>query len=245
MVAQAIGAAGNPAQYLIAQQLSRVARRRSPPTPTSWCSCPYEASGVLASLGGIRELLNGSRLRRIASQPATRWPATCDMGSTRRALAALRMITAARCRMRRRRAAGSRARDPARAGRPTRAQTIANLRYHARVRYSRAADEPIAGTRDDPLHRDRPSRARWCSTSRRAQTHLTSVTRSAASRRRSARSTATSSFPPTELGAPARTRSTSRSARATRRSTATPTSCTRSSCRRARTWRSPASTSPI
>jgi regulator of protease activity HflC (stomatin/prohibitin superfamily) len=56
MVAQAIGTAGNPAQYLIAQRylesLSQIAANAQ-----KLVFLPYEASGVLASLGGIRELL--------------------------------------------------------------------------------------------------------------------------------------------------------------------------------------------
>jgi regulator of protease activity HflC (stomatin/prohibitin superfamily) len=56
MVAQAIGAAGNPAQYLIAQRylesLSAIAAGAS-----KLVFMPYEASGALASLGGIKELL--------------------------------------------------------------------------------------------------------------------------------------------------------------------------------------------
>jgi regulator of protease activity HflC (stomatin/prohibitin superfamily) len=59
MVAQAIGTAGNPAQYLIAQRylesLSAVATGAN-----KLVFMPYEASGVIASLGGIRELLNVS-----------------------------------------------------------------------------------------------------------------------------------------------------------------------------------------
>jgi regulator of protease activity HflC (stomatin/prohibitin superfamily) len=56
-VAQAIGSAGNPAQYLIAQRylesLSAVANGAN-----KLVFMPYEASGALASLGGIKELLS-------------------------------------------------------------------------------------------------------------------------------------------------------------------------------------------
>jgi regulator of protease activity HflC (stomatin/prohibitin superfamily) len=56
MVAQAIGGAGNPAQYLIAQRylesLSAIASGAD-----KLVFMPYEASGALASLGGIKELL--------------------------------------------------------------------------------------------------------------------------------------------------------------------------------------------
>lgn len=56
MVAQAIGGAGNPAQYLIAQRylesLGVIANNA-----TKIVFMPYEASGALASLGGIKELL--------------------------------------------------------------------------------------------------------------------------------------------------------------------------------------------
>jgi regulator of protease activity HflC (stomatin/prohibitin superfamily) len=57
VVAQAIGTAGNPAQYLIAQRymesLTAIATDAD-----KLVFMPYEATGVLASLGGIRELLN-------------------------------------------------------------------------------------------------------------------------------------------------------------------------------------------
>lgn len=56
MVAQAIGTAGNPAQYLIAQRylesLSAIANGAD-----KLVFMPYEASGVLSSLAGIKELL--------------------------------------------------------------------------------------------------------------------------------------------------------------------------------------------
>jgi regulator of protease activity HflC (stomatin/prohibitin superfamily) len=56
MVAQAIGAAGNPAQYLIAQRylesLSSIATGAN-----KLVFLPFEASGIMASLGGIKELL--------------------------------------------------------------------------------------------------------------------------------------------------------------------------------------------
>jgi regulator of protease activity HflC (stomatin/prohibitin superfamily) len=56
MVAQAIGTAGNPAQYLIAQRymesLNTIATGAD-----KLVFMPYEATGVLASLGGIKELL--------------------------------------------------------------------------------------------------------------------------------------------------------------------------------------------
>jgi regulator of protease activity HflC (stomatin/prohibitin superfamily) len=57
MIAQAIGTSGNPAQYLIAQRylesLTLIAADAD-----KLVFMPYEATGVLASLGGIRELLN-------------------------------------------------------------------------------------------------------------------------------------------------------------------------------------------
>ena len=55
-VAQAMGTAGNPAQYLIAQRylesLGAIATNAQ-----KLVFMPYEASGIMASLGGIRELL--------------------------------------------------------------------------------------------------------------------------------------------------------------------------------------------
>lgn len=58
-VAQALGTAGNPAQYLIAQRyldsLGAIANNAD-----KLVFMPYEATGVLSSLGGIRELLNVS-----------------------------------------------------------------------------------------------------------------------------------------------------------------------------------------
>ena len=57
VVASAIGGAGNPAQYLIAQRymeaLTAVATGAD-----KLVFMPYEATGVLSSLGGIKELLN-------------------------------------------------------------------------------------------------------------------------------------------------------------------------------------------
>jgi regulator of protease activity HflC (stomatin/prohibitin superfamily) len=56
VVTQAMGSAGNPAQYLIAQRylesLGAIATGAQ-----KLVFLPYEASGVMASLGGIRELL--------------------------------------------------------------------------------------------------------------------------------------------------------------------------------------------
>jgi len=56
VVAQAIGTAGNPAQYLIAQRylesLNAIAGNAN-----KLVFLPFEASGILSSLGGIRELL--------------------------------------------------------------------------------------------------------------------------------------------------------------------------------------------
>ncbi len=58
-VAQALGVSGNPAQYLIAQKyldsLGQIANNAD-----KLVFMPYEATGVLSSLGGIRELLNVS-----------------------------------------------------------------------------------------------------------------------------------------------------------------------------------------
>jgi len=56
MVADAIGKAGNPAQYLISQRyLEALAQIGADADKIPFLS--YEASGVLASLGRIRELL--------------------------------------------------------------------------------------------------------------------------------------------------------------------------------------------
>ena len=56
MIARALGAAGSPAQYLIAksylESLSAIATNAQ-----KLVFLPYEAAGVMASLGGIRELL--------------------------------------------------------------------------------------------------------------------------------------------------------------------------------------------
>jgi regulator of protease activity HflC (stomatin/prohibitin superfamily) len=56
LVAQALGAAGSPAQYLIAQKyleaLNGIAAGAQ-----KLVFLPYEASGIMASLGGIKELL--------------------------------------------------------------------------------------------------------------------------------------------------------------------------------------------
>ncbi len=59
VIAAAMGTAANPAQYLIAQRylesLSAIAKDAD-----KLVFMPYEATGVLSSLGGIRELLNVS-----------------------------------------------------------------------------------------------------------------------------------------------------------------------------------------
>jgi hypothetical protein len=56
MVAQALGPTGGPAQYLIAKSyleaLGQIATNAQ-----KLVFLPYEASGIMASLGGIRELL--------------------------------------------------------------------------------------------------------------------------------------------------------------------------------------------
>ena len=58
-VADAIGAAGNPAQYLIAQRyLETLGQMGGGADKVVFV--PYEASGVLSSLGGIRELLTAA-----------------------------------------------------------------------------------------------------------------------------------------------------------------------------------------
>ena len=63
VVAQALGAAANPAQYMIAKsyldslgQISNNAQKL--------VFLPYEASGILSSLGGIRELLQASTAQK-------------------------------------------------------------------------------------------------------------------------------------------------------------------------------------
>ena len=57
LVAQAIGTAGNPAQYLIAQRYLESLTAIANGATTKMVFMPYEASGALASLGGIKELL--------------------------------------------------------------------------------------------------------------------------------------------------------------------------------------------
>ena len=63
LVVQALGSSGNPAQYLIAQKyldaLSQISTGAQ-----KLVFLPYEASGVLASLGGIRELLQASTAQK-------------------------------------------------------------------------------------------------------------------------------------------------------------------------------------
>ncbi len=57
LVAQAIGTAGNPAQYLIAQRYME-ALNAIATDANKLVFMPYEATGIMASLGGIKELLN-------------------------------------------------------------------------------------------------------------------------------------------------------------------------------------------
>src|SRR5437667_12892688 len=59
VVAEAIGAAGNPAQYLIAQRYLEAFAQLGV-NADRIVYLPYEASGILASLGGIRDLLTSS-----------------------------------------------------------------------------------------------------------------------------------------------------------------------------------------
>jgi regulator of protease activity HflC (stomatin/prohibitin superfamily) len=59
VVADSIGVAGNPAQYLIAQRYLEAFSQLGA-SADKIVYLPWEASGVLASLGGIRELLRGS-----------------------------------------------------------------------------------------------------------------------------------------------------------------------------------------
>jgi len=58
-IAQAIGAAGNPAQYLIAQRylesLTQIADGAN-----KLVFLPYEATGVLGALGGLKELVQAA-----------------------------------------------------------------------------------------------------------------------------------------------------------------------------------------
>ena len=56
MVSQALGASGSPAQYLIAQKYLEALGQISTGAQ-KLVFLPYEASGVMASLGGIKELL--------------------------------------------------------------------------------------------------------------------------------------------------------------------------------------------
>src|SRR5258706_16033393 len=68
VVAEAIGGAGNPAQYLIAQRyLESLVQMGA--NAQKIVFLPFEASGVLASLGGIRELLTASGLPPGPSAP--------------------------------------------------------------------------------------------------------------------------------------------------------------------------------
>lgn len=62
VVAEAIGASGNPAQYLIAQRYME-ALNTIATDADKLVFLPYEATAVMASLGGMKELLN-------AQQPA-------------------------------------------------------------------------------------------------------------------------------------------------------------------------------
>jgi len=56
LVVQALGASGNPAQYLIAQKYLEALSQISSGAQ-KLVFMPYEASGIMASLGGIKELL--------------------------------------------------------------------------------------------------------------------------------------------------------------------------------------------
>jgi regulator of protease activity HflC (stomatin/prohibitin superfamily) len=60
LVSQALGAAGSPAQYLIAQKYLEALGQISN-NAQKIVFLPYETSGIMASLGGIRELLTTTK----------------------------------------------------------------------------------------------------------------------------------------------------------------------------------------
>ena len=60
-IAQAVeGSGANPAQYLIAVRYLETLKEMTSGKDTKTVYLPYEASGVLSSLGGIKELLKQS-----------------------------------------------------------------------------------------------------------------------------------------------------------------------------------------
>jgi regulator of protease activity HflC (stomatin/prohibitin superfamily) len=58
LVSEAVkGYAGDPVQYLIAQKYLETLNQMTSGNETKTVFLPYEASGILSSLGGIKELL--------------------------------------------------------------------------------------------------------------------------------------------------------------------------------------------
>jgi regulator of protease activity HflC (stomatin/prohibitin superfamily) len=68
VVADAIGSAGNPAQYLIAQRYLEAFSQLGA-NADRIVYLPWEASGVLASLGGIRDIVSGGGAEGAAPTP--------------------------------------------------------------------------------------------------------------------------------------------------------------------------------
>src|SRR5450759_331382 len=68
LVSQALGATGSPAQYLIAQKYLEALGQIST-NAQKLVFLPYEASGIMASLGGIKELLQTKKCRQCSPDP--------------------------------------------------------------------------------------------------------------------------------------------------------------------------------
>ena len=60
-VAQTIGNSANPAQYLIAQKYIDMMKNLTAGEGTKTVFMPYEASNLLGSIGGIKELLKEAK----------------------------------------------------------------------------------------------------------------------------------------------------------------------------------------
>src|SRR5262245_9547356 len=73
VVADAIGGAGNPAQYLIAQRYLEAFSQLGA-NADKIVYLPWEASGVLASLGGIRDIVSGGGAEGAAPTPPAPTP---------------------------------------------------------------------------------------------------------------------------------------------------------------------------
>ena len=254
MVTRSLGPGPSSAQYLIAksylESLGQIAKDAD-----KLVFLPYEAAGVMASLGGLKELLktpagevtvaqfanveqSECRTKHVARRHGERRTGACGIRPP--SLSCSLFSPAAGLP-----AAGDRSPTPNRIALDARDRAGAHdpePALRAVVRHSGRPDGADRRPRHDSLRRHRHGASARASTSPPVPTRVRSV---AVGGKPSAFRVVNGHIViPASALTPARTPSRSRFAPATRRSTATPTSSTRSSCRRGRTRPSPASINP-